>query len=246
MLRTHLIIYSILLLLCIPVYLIDHYSLKSSGSNWISLDFSGLLIKGYVLLIGIHITISTLAIFYYHHFSLFKIHLFSAILSLAFIGLGFFLYNTFDHYNSRKKYTAQKEQRKIYFNDIRLIRWRFLPDRKNPKEIYVDLEIASPGRFSAHVQGNEDIENRNNIFSSDGEVQRMVKGGETIHYVFPLTINNPGQANNIEFTFYLFKHPVGQPGADDVAKIYKDSIDKNDDGSFYYEKLAPPLEAIPE
>lgn len=241
MLRTHLIICSILLLVCIPLYLLDHYSLKSSGSNWISLDLSGLLIKGYVLLIAVHITISTLVIIYYHQFNLFKTHLFSAILSLAFISLGLFFYNKFDHYNSRNKNDIITEQRKIYFNDIRLIQWWFLPDTKNPKEIHADLIVASAGRFSGHVQGNEDVENEKNIFSSDGEAQLMVKAGDTIHYNFPITISNPRQANNIEFTFYLFKHPVGQSGTDDVSKIFKDSIDKNDDGTYFYEKLLPSL-----
>ena len=89
-------------------------------------------------------------------------------------------------------------------------------------------------------------ENGKNIFSSDGEAQRVVNAGETVHYVFPLTIDNPGQAKNIEFTFHLFKHPFGQSGPDDVSKVFKDSIDKNDDGSFYYEKLGPPLGQAPK
>lgn len=246
MLRIHLIICSILLLLCIPVYLLDHYSLKSSGSNWISLDLSNLLIKAYVVFIGIHITISTLVIIYYRHFSVLKTHIFSAILSFALIGLGFFLYDKFGHYSSQKKYDEISEQRKIYFNDIRLIRWWFLPGEKNPKEIHVDLKIASAGRLAAEVRGNEDGDNGKNIFYSDGEAQYLVKAGDTIHYLFPLIINNSGQANKIEFTFHLFKHPFGQSGADDVSKIFKDSIDKNDDGSFYYEKLLPPLKQIPK
>ena len=226
--------------------MLDHYSSKSSGGNWITLDFSGLLIRAYVLFIAIHITISTLAIIYYRHFNLFKTHLFSAIVSLAFIGVGLFLYDKFDHESSRKKQDAIAEQRKSYFNDIRLRRWWFLPDKKNPKEIHVDLEIASPGRLAANVQGNEVGEKGKNIFSSDGEAQRLVNAGETIHYVFPLTINNPGQANKIEFTFYLFKHPVGQSGVDDVSKVFKDSIDTNDDGAYFYEKLVPPLGQVPK
>lgn len=106
--------------------------------------------------------------------------------------------------------------------------------------------MASAGRFAAQVMGNGGGENGKNIFSSYGEAKRVVKAGEKVHYVFPLTVDNPGQANNIEFTFHLFKHPFGQSGADDVSKVFKDSIDKNDDGSFYYEKLVPPLGQVPK
>ncbi|MEO9070356.1 MAG: hypothetical protein ABI261_04945 [Ginsengibacter sp.] len=244
MMRNHLLICSSLLLLCIPVYLLDHYTAKSNGGNWITLDFSNLLIRAYVIFIGIEITISTIAIIYYHHSNLFKTHLFSAILSLAFIAIGLFLFDKKEHYSSAKKQYAIREHRKSYFNDIRLIRWWFLPDGKNPKEIHVDLVVASAGRLAAQASGNEDAENGKNIFSSDGQAQHVVKAGDTIHYVFPLTINNPGQANNVAFTFHLFKHPFGQSGDDDVSKIFKDSINKNDDGVFFYENLVPPMHQV--
>ena len=246
MLRTHLLICFILLLLCIPIYLLSHYSLKSSGGNWISLDLSNLLIRAFVLFIGIHITISTLVIIYYQHFNLLKTHLFSFVVALTIIGVDLFIYGKITDHNYRKERIAKTEQRKTFFNDIRLIRWWFLPGAKNPKEIHIDLEVASSGRLAALARGNEDRENENNIFSSDGEAQHLVKAGETIHYVFPLTFNNPGHANDIEFTFHLFKHAVGQSGVDDVSKIFKDSIDNNDDGSYFYEKLVPPLNERPK
>ncbi len=97
------------------------------------------------------------------------------------------------------------ERRKSLFNHIRLKRWWFVPTAENPKEIHVDLEVSPAGRFAALATGKENDENGKNIFSSDGEVQHLVKAGEPIHYVFPLTIINSGQAKNIEFTFYLFK-----------------------------------------
>jgi len=245
MLRNHLLICSLLLILCIPVYLLDHYSTKSTGGNWITLDFSGLLIKAYAIFIALSITISTLAIIYYRHVSLIKLHFFSAIISTTLIAIGFFFYNKFTDYSYRKKQSAITEKRQSFFNDIRINQWWFEPDNKNPKEIHVDLAIASPGRLAAQVTGNEDGENKKNIFSSDGEAQHLVKGAETVHYVFPLTINNPGKADKIEFTFHLFKHPLGETGIDDVSKIFKDSIDTNDDGTFFYEKLLPPLFRVP-
>lgn len=246
MLRTHLIVCFILLLVCIPVYLIDHYTLKSGGSNWISLDFSNLLIKAYLVFLAIDITISTLAVIYYPHFSLLKTHLFSAIISLALLALGLFVYDRYDHTKSRNESKVITEQREKFFNDVQLLRWWFVPDAKNPGEIHVDLKVAAQGRFAANVKGNVIGEDGNNIFSSDGEPQHLVKAGEIIHYVFPLTINNPGQANNVEFTFFLFKHRIGESGPNDVSKVYKDSVDRNDDGTYFYEKLPSPLDHAPK
>ena len=245
MLRNHLLICSILVLLCIPVYLLDHYSLKSSGGNWISLDFSNLLIRAYVLFIGIHITVSTIVVIFYHNNKLLKTHLFSLIVTIAIIGVGFFIYDRFNDYSYRKQRILKIEQRKAFFNDIRLKRWWFLPDDKNPKEIHVDLEVAAAGRFGGYAKGKENGETVDNIFTSDGGKQYSVKAGDTIHYVFPLTFNNPGQANNIEFTFYLFKHPTGETGEDDVSKIFQNPIVKNTDDSYFYEKLVPPWHEIP-
>ncbi|MEP7265946.1 MAG: hypothetical protein ABI772_15690, partial [Bacteroidota bacterium] len=225
---------------------LDSYSLKSSGKDWISLDFRGLFIGSYLLFLGIHITISTIAVVYYHHFKLFPIHFYTAIISLVIICIGLFTYDKIEKAGSLKKNIAKTEQRKSIYNQIQLKRWWLLPDATNPKIIYADLEVTSAGRFAALVNGKEDGESGKTIFTSDGEAQRLVKGGEHIHYEFPLTIINPGEARVIEFTFYLFKAPVGQSSVEDVVKIYKDFIITNDDGSYFYEKLMPPLSEAPE
>ncbi|MEO6135782.1 MAG: hypothetical protein ABIP35_11560, partial [Ginsengibacter sp.] len=187
MLRTHLIICSILLLLSIPIYLLDHYWLKSSGSNWISLDFSKFLITAYLIFLAVYFTISTIAVIKFHNSSLLKIHLITALISLLLIVLGFVLYNKFLDNKYSKNETAKKEERKNYFNDVQLVRWWYVPDAKNPKEIHVDVEVTAAGRFTGYVTGQKDGEHANIIFSSDGEEQRLVKAGEKIHYVFPLT-----------------------------------------------------------
>ncbi len=117
---------------------------------------------------------------------------------------------------------------------------------KTQRKFTLNLKSLSAGRFAALATGKEDGENGKNIFSSDGEAQHLVKAGEQIHYVFPLTIINSGQAKNIEFTFYLFKGPPGEPTDDDVVKIFKDSIVTNDDGSYFYETMPAPLNEIPK
>ena len=237
MLRNHLFICFILVLLAIPVYLADSNTLKSSGGNWISLDFRGLFIWSYLAFIAIYILLSTLAVVYSHHFTLLKIHLYSAIFSLVMLGVGLFLFDKIGKNNAAKNYNAKMERRKPMFNDIRIKRWWFVPTAESPKEIHVELEVASAGRFAALATGKEDGENGKNIFSSDGEAQHLVKAGEQIHYMFPLTIVNSGQAKNIEFTFYLFKGVPGEPTEDDEVKIYKDSIVTHDDGAYFYETL---------
>lgn len=246
MLRSHILICSILLLLAIPVYIADNNTLKSSGGNWISLDLRGLFIWSYLAFAGIYIALSTLAVIYSHHFTLFKIHFYSAILSLVMLGIGLLLFYKIGKNSSIKKYNAKLEQRKSIFNNIQLKRWWFVPTVANPKEIHVELEVTSAGRFAGLAAGKENGEDGKTIFSSDGEVQHLVKAGEHIHYVFPLTIIDSGQAKNIEFTFYLFKAPAGESSDDDVVKIFKDLIVTNDDGSYFYEMMPLPLSEIPK
>ncbi|MDP4283663.1 MAG: hypothetical protein Q8891_04530 [Bacteroidota bacterium] len=190
MLRSHILICSILVLLAIPVYLVDNNTLKSSGGDWISLDLKGLLIGPYLVFIGIYISLSTLAVIYSHHFTIFKIHFYSAILSLAMLGIGLVLFDKVGKNSSAKKYNAKIDQRKSLFNNIQVKRWWFVPTAKKPKEIHVDLEVTSAGRLTALATGKENGEYGKDIFSSDGEVQHLVKAGEPIHYVFPLTIIN--------------------------------------------------------
>ena len=164
MLRNHIIICSVLLLLAIPIYLADSNTLKSGGGNWIALDFRGLFIWSYLAFVGIYIVLSTLAVIYSHHFTLLKIHLYSAILSLAMLGVGLFLFDKIGKNNAAKNYDAKMERRKLMFNDIQMKRWWFVPTAENPNEIHVDLEVTSAGRFAALATGKEDGENRHKYF----------------------------------------------------------------------------------
>jgi hypothetical protein len=246
MLRNHILICTILVLSAIPVYIAGNNMLKSGGGDWISLDFRGLFIRLYLVFIGIYIAFSTLVVVYSHHLKLLKIHAFSAILSLAIIAIGLFLFDKVRKNSSVNKYSAKMELRKSIFNDVRVKQWWIVPTAENPKEIHVDLEVAAAGRFAALATGKENGENGKNIFSSGGEDQHLVNAGELIHYVFPITIINPGQAKDIEFTFYLFKAPIGETREDDVVKIFKDSIVTTDDGSYFYDTLPRPLNVIPK
>ncbi len=119
MLRVHIIICCVLLMLCIPVYLLDNYWLKSSGRDWISLNFKNVLIWTYVAFIGLHILLSTLVIFSFHHSKLFTVHLYSAILSLVLLSVGFFAFEKIKSNDSSGKDLAKMEHRKSLYNKHR-------------------------------------------------------------------------------------------------------------------------------
>lgn len=240
MLRHHIIFCFILLLAAIPVYILDHYTMKSSGGNWISLDFRGLLIGLYLIFLVIHIALSSVAIHFFPQFRLVQIHLFTALISIAIMAIGISVYNTMVKSRSRQDYNAMMEKRKPLFDQIQLKRWWYVPNAQNPTEIHADLEVTAGGRFSGFATGKGAGEFGINVFSSEGEAQHMVKANEGIHYIFPLTINSPGVASQIELTFYLFKAPAGQTTDEDIVKIFKESVEVADDGSYFYEVLPPP------
>ena len=75
--RHQLIIGFILLFLAIPVYFLDQFLLKPGTGNWISLDFRGLFVWTYLILIGLHLLLSSIAIHFYQKEGLLKIQLVS-------------------------------------------------------------------------------------------------------------------------------------------------------------------------
>ena len=131
MLRSQINICSFLVLLVIPVYTAEHNSLKSNGGNWISLDLRGLFIGSYLVLVAVHIAISTLAVIYSRHFTLLKIHLYAVIISLASRGVGLLIFGQISKNNGAKKYDAKMEQRKSFYNNIRIIPCWFVPTVQN-------------------------------------------------------------------------------------------------------------------
>ena len=71
------------------------------------------------------------------------------------------------------------------------------------------------------------------------ESQRQVRSGEAFTYAFPLKFLNVGQADDVRITLYLFKAPSG-PAPGDIAKIFMNSPQQNDDGEYFYGVLPPP------
>jgi hypothetical protein len=79
------------------------------------------------------------------------------------------------------------------------------------------------------------------IFESTNgpESQRQVRSGEVFTYAFPLKFLAVCRANEVRITLYLFKAPSG-PTAGDIAKVFINSPQRDDDGEYFYGVLPPP------
>ena len=71
------------------------------------------------------------------------------------------------------------------------------------------------------------------MFSNGPESQRQVGSGEALTYAFPLKILHAAQADNVRIILYLFKARSG-PAAGDIAKVFMNSPQKDDDGEYFY------------
>jgi hypothetical protein len=71
------------------------------------------------------------------------------------------------------------------------------------------------------------------------ESQRQVGSGEAFTYVFPLKILHAEHADNVRITLYLFKARSG-PAPGDIAKVFMNSPQQDDDGEYFYGVLPAP------
>lgn len=227
MLRTHLLICSCLVMVILPIWWLDNHTLKSSGRDWISLDFRGLFVRSYVVFLLLHIALSTGAMRYFGGSHLLVIHLCSAVGAIALLGAGLFVYDRSQRSTAHYAKEERLEQRKAHLHDIELKKWWYVPDEAHPTEIHAEVVVATPGRFSGNMNG------------ADGEEQRTVQAGEHLTCVF--TLNEPGTvpSGGIELTFFLFKGPVGTATPEDVAKVFLRAPVTDDDGSWFYGTLPP-------
>jgi hypothetical protein len=90
--RRHLIICLFLGLLAIPIYWLDQVTLRPSGGNWISLDFRGLIIWTYIILLAIHVTLSSIGVLLFPGSGALRIQLGSMVLSVILLVTGFVIY----------------------------------------------------------------------------------------------------------------------------------------------------------
>jgi hypothetical protein len=91
-LQKHLIICLFLGLLAAPVYFLDKAALQPSGGNWITLDFRSLIFRTYIILLAIHLTISSIGVLLFSRSGVLRIHFGSMVLSLILLVAGFVVY----------------------------------------------------------------------------------------------------------------------------------------------------------
>src|SRR5467141_5275634 len=91
--RKHLITCLVLGLLAIPVYFVDGALLGGGGgSNWITLDFRGLIFWTYITVFAIYVVLSSIAVLSFPKSGMLRIHFGSMVLSMILLASGFVVY----------------------------------------------------------------------------------------------------------------------------------------------------------
>jgi len=138
---------------------------------------------------------------------------------------------------------ALMESRRPLVNVLELKNWWYVPDEDNPTEIDASVVVHDSGRFAGNVTGEQTDSSGSSTIafeSTNGpESQRQVGKGEAFTYAFPLKILHPARADNVRITLYLFKARSG-PAAGDIAKVFLNSPQRDDDGEHFYGSLPPP------
>src|SRR4029077_15658495 len=90
--RKHLIVCLFFVVLTVPIYFLDLALNSGGGSNWITLDFRGLIIWTYITLVAIHVTLSSVAVWAFPKLGILRIHLGSMVLSVILLVTGVVVY----------------------------------------------------------------------------------------------------------------------------------------------------------
>jgi hypothetical protein len=242
--RKHLIICLLLGLLAIPIYFLDRALLGSGGGgNWITLDFRGLIFWTYVTLVTIQISVSSVAVLLFPKAGALRIQFGSIVLAVALLITGVAVYGKLRRLAISNEYRALMASRRPLMNVIELKQWWYIPDENHPMEIRVSVVIHQSGRFAGNVTGEQTDASGSSTTtfeSTNGpESQRQVRSGEAFTCAFPLKFLAVGRANEVRITLYLFKAPSG-PTAGDIAKVFINSPQRDDDGEYFYGVLPPP------
>ena len=242
--RRYLIFYFCLGLLAVPIYFVDRALLDpANSSNWIVLDFRGLLFWSYAIWLGIYVVVGSLALWLLPGARKVGAQLGLMVLAFALLLTGFFTYSRALAWKARAQDRVAMEQRKARMNVIELNSWRFVPNEVSPVAVQVDVTVREPGRFAGNLRGerSDATGGASAVLESTNEPQsqRQVSEGERFTYDFPLQIVGPGPADTISITMYLFKAGSG-PASGDIAKVFSTSPHPDDDGEYFYAPLPPP------
>jgi hypothetical protein len=243
--RKHLMICLFLGLLAVPIYFLDlaFTGGGGGGSDWIKLDFRGLIFWTYITLLAIQVALSSIGILSFPKAGALRIHLGSMVLSVVLLVSGVVVYGKLRQaiiYNQQRIFM---ESRRPLGNVIELKEWWYFPDDINPTEVRVNVVVHESGRFAGNVTGEQTDPSGSstNVFESTNgpETQRQVRSGEAFTYAFPLKILRATQADNVRITLYLFKARSG-PAAGDITKVFMNAPQQDDDGEYFYGVLPAP------
>jgi hypothetical protein len=153
--RKHLIVCLFWALLAIPVYFLDRALLggREGGSNWITLDFRGLIFWAYVLLAGIGVTVSSIAILVFPKSRALRIYFGSIVLSAVLLVMSAVVYGKLQRLAIANQYRVFMGGRKPLINVIELKKWWYVPDVADPTEIRVNVVVHQSGKFAGNVTG---------------------------------------------------------------------------------------------
>jgi len=242
--RKHLIICVVLGLLIFPIYFLDRALLSGGGSgNWINLDFRGLIFWTFVILVAIQVVLSSIAVLLFPKAGAMWIHLGSAVLAVVLFITSFAVYGKLHRLAISNEYRRMMASRRPLINVIELKEWWYVPDESQPTEIRVNVVTHQAGRFAGSVTGEKTDSSGSSttIFQDTNgpDTQRQVRSGDAFTYSFPLKFLNPGRADDVRITLYLFKAPSG-PATGDIEKVFMKSPQRDDDGEYFYGVLPPP------
>jgi len=153
----HLIICLSLGLLAVPIYFLD-LAFTGGGSrrsDWITLDFRGLIFWTYVTLVAIEVAVSSIAVWLFSKAGALRIHLGSIVLSLIFLFAGVVVYGKLRQAIISNQQQTLMERRRLLANVIELKEWWYFPDDINPTEIRVNVVVHESGRLAGNVTGEQ-------------------------------------------------------------------------------------------
>jgi hypothetical protein len=242
--RKHVIICLSLGLLTVPIYFLDLALLAGGGSgNWITLDFRGLIFWTYITVVATEVVLSSIVVLSFPKSGALRIHVGSMVLSVILLAAGVVVYGKVRRAIISNQERTLMESRRRLINVIELKEWWYFPDDIYPTEIRVNVAVHQSGRFAGNVTGEQTDPSGSsrNVFESanEPESQRQVSNGETFTYAFPLKILSAAHADNVRITLYLFKARSG-PAAGDIAKVFTNSPQRDDDGEYFYGVLPAP------
>jgi hypothetical protein len=229
-------------LVAVPVALLDRWLLDPNGIDTHFLNFRGLLIEDYLtwLLVQSLLTTAVVAILKPKRLAL--VHIAGAALSAALVVCGYQLWTALDD-REQANAAQENEQEALSFSKaFALERWS-IAGSSEPKEISVEVVIATSGEFAMVVTG---LTARGSS-GVQGDVERLpVAAGQRLELRIPLERRTQGEVTSWKMQLMFYRPPVGAPGAsqsewDGIDVMYEPTTPQLAyDGRSVYRALPPP------